>query len=80
MHLVQAVGVPDERLDEVVAVFVELKPGTTATEQELIDFCVGRIASYRVPRHVRIVTEWPMSATKIQRFRLRDALVAELGL
>jgi fatty-acyl-CoA synthase len=78
VHLVQAVGVPDERLDEVVAVFVELKPGHSATEEELIAFCVGRIASYRVPRHVRIVTEWPMSATKIQRFRLREQLLAEL--
>ena len=78
VHLVQAVGVPDERLDEVPAVFVQLKPGATASEEELIAWCSGRIASFKVPRHVRFVDEWPMSATKIQRFRLREQLVAEL--
>jgi acyl-CoA synthetase (AMP-forming)/AMP-acid ligase II len=80
VHLVQAVGVPDARLDEVPAVFVELKPSAQATEQELIEFCRGKIASFKVPRYVRFVDEWPMSATKIQRFRLRERLLAELGL
>jgi fatty-acyl-CoA synthase len=40
----------------------------------------GRIASFKSPRYVRFVTEWPMSATKIQKSRLRDALIEELGL
>ena len=78
VHLVQAVGVPDERLDEVPAVFVQLKPGAKASEEELIAWCRGRIASFKVPRYVRFVDEWPMSATKIQRFRLRERLVTEL--
>jgi len=80
VRMVQAVGIPDERLVEVPAAFVELKPGMDATEQDLIDFCRGRIASYKVPRHVRFLREheWPMSATKVQRFRLRDRLLAEL--
>ena len=78
VKLCMVVGVPDARLAEVAAVFVELKEGTTATEEELIGFCRGRIASYKVPRYVRFVTEWPMSATKVQRFRLRDELLAEL--
>lgn len=80
VHLVQAVGIPDERLEEVPAAFVELKPGAVATEQELIDHCRGQIASFKVPRYIRFVEQWPMSATKIQRFRLRDRLLAELGL
>ncbi len=80
VHLVQAVGIPDERLDEVVAAFVELRPGAETTEEELIAYCRGRIASYRVPRHIRFVSSWPMSATKIQRFRLRDGLIRELSL
>jgi acyl-CoA synthetase (AMP-forming)/AMP-acid ligase II len=80
VHLAQAVGVPDEHLDEVPAVFVELVPDGEATEQELIDFCRGRIASFKVPRYVRLVSEWPMSATKIQRFVLRERLLEELGL
>jgi fatty-acyl-CoA synthase len=78
VQLVQAVGVPDVRLDEVPAVFVELSPGASATEEELIELCRGQLASFKVPRYVRFVDEWPMSATKIQRFRLRELLLAEL--
>jgi acyl-CoA synthetase (AMP-forming)/AMP-acid ligase II len=78
IKLVQVVGVPDERLDEVPAAFVELVAGHQLTESDVVDFCRGQIASFKVPRHVRFVTEWPMSATKIQKFRLRDQLVADL--
>jgi fatty-acyl-CoA synthase len=78
IHLVQAVGVPDDRLDEVVAAFVELRPGQELSAEELQTYCRGAIASYKVPRHIRFVTEWPMSATKIQRFALRDQLLTEL--
>ena len=46
----------------------------------LVAFCKGEIASFKVPRYVRFVTEWPMSTSKIQKFRLRDQLTAELGL
>jgi acyl-CoA synthetase (AMP-forming)/AMP-acid ligase II len=79
VNLAQAFGIPDDRLDEVPAVFVELKPGMDATEDELIAFCRERISSFKVPRVVRFVDEWPMSATKIQRFRLREMLLAELA-
>lgn len=78
VKLVQVVGIPDERLVEVPVAFVELVPGGEATEEELIEYCRGRIASFKVPRMVRFVAEWPMSATKIQRFKLRDDLLAEL--
>ena len=50
------------------------------TEEDLVAYCRGRIASYKVPRMVRIVSEWPMSATKIQRSKLREQLLIELGL
>ncbi|MBI1181670.1 MAG: AMP-binding protein [Alphaproteobacteria bacterium] len=76
VKLVQVVGVPDPRLEEVAAAFIELKPGRHVTEQEIIEFCKGRIASFKVPRHVRFVTEWPMSSTKIQKFKLREDFVA----
>ncbi|MGE0667703.1 MAG: class I adenylate-forming enzyme family protein [Sphingomonadales bacterium] len=76
VKLVQVVGVPDPRLVEVAAAFIELRPGARCTEQEIIEFCKGRIASFKVPRHVRFVTEWPMSSTKIQKYRLRDDFVA----
>jgi acyl-CoA synthetase (AMP-forming)/AMP-acid ligase II len=79
VQLAQVVGVPDEKMVEVAAAFIELKPGADCTEQEIIDYCKGKIASFKIPRHVRFVTEWPMSATKIQKFRLREAFVEEQG-
>jgi acyl-CoA synthetase (AMP-forming)/AMP-acid ligase II len=79
VKLVQVVGAPDERLGEVVVAFVELAPGREATAEELVEHCRGRIASFKVPRHVRFVDEWPMSATKIQKFRLREQIAAELA-
>ena len=80
VRLAQVVGIPDARLVEVPAAFVQLEPGRTATEQELIAYFRGQVASFRIPRHIRFVDDWPMSATKIQKFRLRGQLLAELGL
>ena len=80
VKLAQVVGMPDERLVEVPAAFVELLPGAEATAEELIEHCRGQIASFKVPRLIRFIEghEWPMSTTKIQRFALRDRLLAEL--
>ncbi|CAH0496156.1 class I adenylate-forming enzyme family protein [Novosphingobium sp. CECT 9465] len=76
VKLAEVVGRPDPRLDEVPVAFVELRPGHTATAQELIDFCQGRIASYKVPRAVFFMNdgEWPMSATKVDKRALRTRL------
>jgi fatty-acyl-CoA synthase len=80
VKLAQVVGIPDAKYVEVPAAFVELKPGSKASDKELIEFCRREISSFKVPRQVRFVDEWPMSSSKIQKFRLRDALVRELGL
>jgi len=80
VKLAQVVGIPDAKYAEVPAAFVELRPDQHATAAELVDFCKGEIASFKVPRHVRFVTEWPMSSSKIQKFRLRAALIEELKL
>ncbi len=79
VKLVQVVGIPDARLTEVPAAFLELAPGASLSEREVIDYCQARIASFKVPRYVRFVSEWPMSATKIQKYRLGEQLEAELG-
>ena len=79
VKLAVVIGVPDERLLEVAAAYIELNPGAEATEAEIIDFCRGRIASFKAPRHVRFVTEWPMSSTKIQKFKLQEQFDAERG-
>jgi fatty-acyl-CoA synthase len=80
VKLAQVVGMPDERLLEVPAAFVELLPGAEATPEELIAHCRGKIASFKVPRLIRFIdgSEWPMSTTKIQRFALKERLLAEL--
>ncbi|MGI9229216.1 MAG: class I adenylate-forming enzyme family protein [Gammaproteobacteria bacterium] len=80
VKLAQVVGIPDPRLQEVAAAFVELDSSEQAGEQELIDFCKDKIAGFKVPRHIRLVQTWPMSATKIQKFRLKEQIIKELGL
>jgi fatty-acyl-CoA synthase len=79
LDIVQVVGADDSRYGEVPAAFVQVAPGQTVTEQEIIDFSVGKIATFKVPRYVRFVDEWPMSGTKIQKFRLREQLAEELA-
>lgn len=76
--LAQVVAAPDERYVEVPAAYIQLKPDEEATEQEIIDFCKDEIATYRIPRYVRFVDEWPMSGTKIQKFALRELIAGEL--
>lgn len=78
VKLVQVVAAPDAKYVEVPAAFVELHEDASATADDLIEFCRDKIATFKIPRYVRFVTEWPMSATKIQKYRLRDRLIAEL--
>ena len=80
VKLAQVVGLPDARYAEVPAAFVELTAGASASEAELIAHCRGQLASFKLPRHVRFVSEWPMSTSKIQKFRLRARLIDELGI
>jgi len=77
--LAQVVAAPDERYVEVPAAYIQLKPDAEATEEEIIDFCKGKIATYRIPRYVRFVTEWPMSGTKIKKVTLREMIADELN-
>ena len=70
-----AVGIADDRLVEAVAVFVELKTGKQTTEQEIVDYCRQHLSSFKVPRRVKFIDEWPMTgAGKIQRFVLKESL------
>lgn len=80
VKLAQVVGIPDPRYVEVPAAFVELADGKATSEAELIAHCKGKLASFKLPRHVRFVKEWPMSTSKIQKYRLRTQLIEELGL
>jgi fatty-acyl-CoA synthase len=78
---VQVVGVPDARYGEEIAAFVITREGATIDTEGVREFCSGRIAHFKVPRYVIPVSEFPMTITgKIQKFRLRDSAIEELGL
>jgi fatty-acyl-CoA synthase len=67
------VGVPHERLGEVGFAFIERRAGSDLTDDEVLAFCRERLADYKVPRYLKTVDGWPMTATgKIQRFRLTE--------
>ncbi|HEY0311948.1 MAG TPA: class I adenylate-forming enzyme family protein [Allosphingosinicella sp.] len=74
VRMAQVVGRPDKKYGEVPVAFVELLPGRVADEGEIIAFCRGHLASFKVPREVRFIEDWPMSASKVQKFRLREML------
>lgn len=78
IRVAAVVAAPDAYYFEVPAAYVELEPDVAVTEQEIIDFCLGKIATFRVPRYVRIVTEWPMSGTKIKKYELRERIADDL--
>ena len=80
VKLAQVVGIPDVRLQEVPAAYIELNPDSSTTEAELIDFCKDKVAGFKVPRHVRFIDEWPMSSTKIKKYQLQKKITEELGL
>jgi len=80
IHTVHVVAAPDARYGEVPAAFVELEPGGEISQRELIDFCIDRIATFKVPRYLRTVDEWPMSGTKVMKVVLRERIASELAL
>ena len=66
-------GVPDDYYGEEVMAWIQLKAGQSATEEEMRDWCRGRIAHYKVPRYVWFVDAFPMTVTgKLQKFRMRE--------
>lgn len=73
------VAAPDTKYGEVPTAYLELQEGASVTEREIIDFCVGSISTYKVPRYVRFVTEWPMSSTKVKKPVLRARIADELA-
>lgn len=78
---VQVVGLPDQKYGEELCAWIIPKPGSAPTEDDIRAFCKGQIAHYKVPRYIRFVREFPMTVTgKIQKFRIRDAMIESLGL
>lgn len=75
----QVFGVPDEKMGEEVCVWIQLKDGQSATDQEIRKFCEGQITHFKIPRYIRFVKEFPMTVTgKIRKIEMREAMSAEL--
>jgi fatty-acyl-CoA synthase len=78
---VQVIGVPDPRYGEELMAWIIPREGSAITEEEVREFCRGKIAHYKIPRYVRVTGEFPMTVTgKIQKFKLRESAMEELGL
>ena len=77
----QVIGVPDLKYGEEVCAWVRLREGQSATPEEIWEFCRGQIATHKIPRYVRFVTEFPTTVTgKIQKYRMREISIVDLGL
>ena len=78
---VQVYGIPDRKYGEQVMVSVIVKKGVEMAEDEVRAFCKGRIANYKIPKYVKFVSSFPMTASgKIQKFKLREMAIKELHL
>ena len=76
---VQVVGIPSAKYGEEVAAFIILKDGALLTEEEVLDFCRGRISRYKIPTHLFFVDDFPMTASgKVQKYKLKDRAVFHL--
>src|SRR4030081_2491372 len=77
---VQVIGVPSARYGEEVMAWVKLREGAKLTEDELVAYCRGKIATYKIPRYWKFVDGFPMTVTgKIQKFKMRETAVDELN-
>ena len=77
----QVIGVPDERMGEELMAWVQVQEGAEVSEDDLRALCRERLAHFKVPRYVKFVDEFPMTVTgKIQKFRMREIAIGELGL
>jgi fatty-acyl-CoA synthase len=78
---VQVIGVPDAKYGEELCAWVRLRAGSSLTEQQVKEYCTGKIAHYKVPRYVRFTPDFPMTVTgKVQKFKMRETSIGELGL
>ena len=78
---VQVTGVPDEKYGEEIIAWVRLSGESHLSEKDIIDFCRGKIAHYKVPRYIRFCNEFPMTVTgKVQKYKMREISTKELNL
>ena len=78
---VQVVGLPDDKYGEELCAWIKLKPGQTATAEDIQAFCKGQIAHYKIPRYIHFADAFPMTVTgKVQKYLMRQEMIERLGL
>jgi fatty-acyl-CoA synthase len=78
---VHVVGIPNARLGEIVCAWVRLAPNQTATEDEIREWCRDQIAYFKIPEHIRFVSEFPATLSgKIQKYKMREFEIEARGL
>ncbi|QND50464.1 AMP-binding protein (plasmid) [Phyllobacterium sp. 628] len=78
---VQVFGIPDSKYGECLCAWIRIRPDSGLTEDDVIQFCKGKIAHYKIPAHIRFVEEYPMTVTgKIQKFIMRQNMIKELDI
>ncbi|MBU1049832.1 AMP-binding protein [Candidatus Bipolaricaulota bacterium] len=76
---VSVIGMPDSVMGEVAVAYIIPREGQTIDPQEIVDYCAGEIANFKVPRYVELIRELPMTQSgKIQKFRLREIAKASM--
>ena len=76
---VSVIGVPDEKFGEQICAWIQLKKGTTITEDEIKEYCRGKIAYYKIPQYILFVDEFPMTVTgKIRKAEMREISIKKL--
>ena len=75
----EVVGVPDPKFGEEVAAWIKLREGQTANEEEIREYCKGRLAHFKIPKYIRFVDAFPMTVTgKVQKYLIRESMAEEL--
>tara|TARA_B100000965_G_scaffold143226_1_gene119342 strand:- start:1673 stop:3367 length:1695 start_codon:yes stop_codon:yes gene_type:complete len=81
IEAVQVTGVPDPKYGEEIIAWISLKEGKKPSEEDIKEFCKGKIAHYKVPRYIRFGDDFPMTVTgKVQKYKMREISIEELGL
>lgn len=76
IEAVEVAGVPSKKYGEAVGAFIKLKEDETLSEEEVVDFCRGKIARFKIPKYIFFVKEFPMTASgKIQKYKLSELSV-----
>jgi fatty-acyl-CoA synthase len=81
IEAVQVTGVPDPKYGEEIIAWISLKEGKNPSEDDIKEFCKGKVAHYKVPRYIRFGDDFPMTVTgKVQKYKMRETSIKELGL